>query len=126
MRDLNTLYRAEPALHELDADPAGFEWIDCNDSQRSILSFRRKSRRPEDTLLLICNLTPEPRPNYRIGVPERGEWRELLNGDAPLYGGSGQGNLGGASTSPIPMHGHPYSLNLTLPPLAMIAFKRIG
>src|SRR6185437_8343451 len=100
VEQLNRAFRNEPALHELDADPAGFEWIDCNDSQRSILSFRRKSRRPEDTLLLICNLTPEPRQNYRIGVPEKGEWRELLNGDAPLYGGSGQGNLGGATASP--------------------------
>ncbi|MBI4902173.1 MAG: 1,4-alpha-glucan branching protein GlgB [Acidobacteria bacterium] len=124
VRDLNTLYRAEPALHELDAEPGGFEWIDCNDSQRSILSFRRKSRRAEETLLFVCNFTPEPRPNYRIGVPEKGEYNEILNGDAPLYGGSGQGNLGGTSTSPIPMHGHPHSLNLTLPPLALIAFKR--
>ena len=125
VRDLNTLYRAEPALHELDADPNGFEWIDCRDSQRSVVSFRRKSRRPEDTLLFVCNFTPEPRPNYRIGVPEKGDWQEILNGDAPLYGGSGQGNLGGAGTSPVPMHGHPHSLNLTLPPLAMIAFKRV-
>ncbi len=124
VRDLNTLYRGEPALHELDADPAGFEWIDCNDSQRSIISFRRMTRRQEDTLLFVCNFTPEPRPNYRIGVPERGHWNEILNGDAPLYGGSGQGNLGGAGTSPVPMHGHPYSLNLTLPPLAMVAFKK--
>jgi 1,4-alpha-glucan branching enzyme len=125
VRDLNTLYRAEPALHVLDTDPAGFEWIDCNDSQRSILSFRRKSRRPEDTMLFVCNFTPEPRVNYRVGVPDKGDWREILNGDAPLYGGSGQGNLGGTGASPIPMHGHPYSLNLTLPPLAMIAFKKM-
>jgi len=124
VRDLVTLYRAEPALHELDADPAGFEWIDRDDSRRSILSFRRKSPRPEDTLLFVCNFTPEPRSNYRAGVPENCEWSEILNGDAPLYGGSGQGNLGGASPAPVPMHGHPYSLNLTLPPLAMIAFKK--
>jgi 1,4-alpha-glucan branching enzyme len=124
VRDINTFYRGEPALYERDSEPGGFEWIDCNDSQRSVLSFRRHGRRPEDEIVFVCNFTPEPRTNYRIGVPYTGEWRELLNGDAPLYGGSGQGNVGGAFTTPVPMHGHPQSLNLTLPPLAMLAFKR--
>jgi len=124
VRDLNTLYRGNAALWELDTDWSGFQWIDANDSPRSIISLRRKSRDPNHDLICICNLTPEPRHNYRIGVPARGDWRERLNGDAVLYGGSGQGNLGTVSTTPIPMHGHPHSLNLTLPPLAMIALER--
>ena len=124
VRDLNTFYRGQPALYELDSDHAGFQWIDCNDSQRSIISFRRTGRDPENQVIFVCNFTPEPRQNYRVGVPERGEWRELLNSDAPLYGGSGQGNLGSLETGPLPMHGHPVSLNLTLPPLAMVAFKK--
>jgi 1,4-alpha-glucan branching enzyme len=124
VRDLNTFYRAWPALYELDAEWGGFEWIDCNDSQRSILSYRRKGRDPEGDVLCVCNFTPQPQQNYRIGVPSRGDWQEILNGDAQLYGGSGQGNLGTVSTAPVPMHGRPYSLNLYLPPLAMIALRR--
>jgi 1,4-alpha-glucan branching enzyme len=123
VRDLNTFYRGEPALYELDAEPSGFQWIDCNDAHRSIVSFRRQGRSSQDQVVMVFNFTPEPRSNYRIGVPTRGEWKELLNGDATLYGGSGQGNLGSLFTSPVPMHGHPFSLNLTLPPLAMIALK---
>ncbi len=124
VRDLNTFYRGQPALYERETEAAGFEWIDCNDSQRSIVSFRRRGRDPERELIFVCNFTPEPRQNYRIGVPTRGQWREVLNGDATLYGGSGQGNLGEVGTAPIPMHGQPWSLNLILPPLAMIAFQR--
>ena len=104
--------------------PAGFEWIDCNDHQRSIVSFRRKGRDPDAQVVFVCNFTPEPRRNYRVGVPVHGEWNEVLNGDATLYGGSGQGNLGSVTASPLPMHGQPYSLNLTLPPLAVIALQR--
>ncbi len=84
VRDLNTFYRGEPALYELDADAGGFEWIDCNDSQRSIVSFLRKGRQPGGEVLFVCNFTPEPRQNYRIGVPHAGEWKEVLNGDATL------------------------------------------
>jgi 1,4-alpha-glucan branching enzyme len=124
VRDLNTFYRGEGALYELDYEGAGFEWIDCNDNQRSVLSFRRKCRTPEDQIIFVCNFTPVPRQNYRVGVPAAGEWREVLNGDAELYGGSGQGNAGSVFTTPVPMHGFPSSLNLTLPPLAMIALKR--
>ena len=124
VRDLNTFYRGQPALYELDSDPAGFQWVDANDSQRSIISFRRMGRDPQDQVVFACNFTPEPRQNYRVGVPERGEWKELLNSDATLYGGSGQGNLGSLHTTPMPMHGHPVSLNLTLPPLAVVAFKK--
>ncbi len=124
VRDLNTLYRGEPAMYELDTDSSGFEWIDANDGARSIISFRRRARNRDDEVIFVCNFTPEPWYNYRIGVPHPEHWREILNGDAPLYGGSGQGNAGGAGTTPVPMHGQPHSLNLTLPPLAMIVLKR--
>jgi 1,4-alpha-glucan branching enzyme len=123
VRDLNTLLRGERALYELDSDAAGFEWIDCNDISRSVLSFLRKGYRPEDTLLFVCNFTPVPRPNYRVGAPGGGFWKEILNSDAPLYGGSGQGNMGGVEASPLPMHGRPWSLSITAPPLGVVAFK---
>ncbi len=121
--DLNRTYRSESALHELDCDPAGFEWVDCNDSENSIISLIRKGIAPNDTVLVVCNFTPLPRFNYRIGVPAGGFWRELLNSDAQEYGGSGLGNLGGQEAEPNPHHGRPYSLNLTLPPLAVSFFK---
>jgi 1,4-alpha-glucan branching enzyme len=117
------LYRAEPALYEMDCDPAGFEWMDCTDYQRSVVSFLRHGRRRGDTLLIVCNFTPVPRQNYRVGVPQGGYWRETLNSDAPLYGGSGQGNIGGLSATPLPIHGRPFSVNMTLPPLSVLIFK---
>ena len=116
VEDLNKLYKHKGALHQLDFDPAGFEWIDCNDSQNSGLSFIRKGYSQKDTVLTVCNFTPVPRYNYRVGVPTGGYWREILNSDAKEYGGSGHGNLGGMEASPVPFHGRPYSLNLTLPP----------
>jgi 1,4-alpha-glucan branching enzyme len=121
VRDVNTLYRGAPALHELDADAAGFEWIDCSDRERSVVSFLRRSR-GGDVCLFACNFTPSPRANYRIGAPAAGRWEEVLNSDAPLYGGSGIGNFGGVSASPAPAHGRPHSLSVTLPPLAVVAF----
>jgi 1,4-alpha-glucan branching enzyme len=124
VRDLNTFYRGEPAFHQLDCDPAGFEWVDCNDSEQSVLSLLRKGKSPDDQLLLVCNFTPVPRYNYRVGVPQGGRWEEVLNSDAPLYGGSGQGNMGGVRAAPVPWHGRSYLLNLTLPPLGVIALKR--
>jgi 1,4-alpha-glucan branching enzyme len=123
VRDLNTFYRGEPLLHELDFNPAGFEWVDCKDSQRSIISFLRRGQTPENQLLFVCNFTPVLRENYRVGVPQEGHWKELLNSDAPLYGGSGQGNFGGLSTAPLPIHGRPFSLNMTLPPLGIVVFQ---
>jgi 1,4-alpha-glucan branching enzyme len=126
VRDLNTTYRGQRALHEFDCDPAGFEWIDANDSEQSVISFLRKGRRLEDDLVVVCNFTPIPRHNYKVGVPQRGLWEEVLNSDAPLYGGSGQGNLGGAETAPVPSHGRPYLLNVTVPPLGMVVFRRKG
>jgi 1,4-alpha-glucan branching enzyme len=124
VRDLNTCYRGEPALHEADCDPAGFAWIDCHDSQQSTLSFLRRARSGAQEIAVVCNFTPVPRQNYRVGVPHSGRWRELLNSDATLYGGSGQGNLGGVRTDPVPAHGQLQSLTLTLPPLAIVLFER--
>ncbi|GAB4337564.1 MAG: 1,4-alpha-glucan branching protein GlgB [Dehalococcoidia bacterium] len=122
--DLNRLYREEPALHEADCDPQGFAWIDCNDSDQSTLTFLRRGHDPEDIVVVACNFTPVPRHNFRIGVPFGGRWAEVLNTDAPLYGGSGQGNLGAVDAVPVAMHGHPFSLTVTLPPLAALYFKR--
>ncbi len=101
MRDLNTLYRGSRAFYELDFDPSGFEWIDCNDTQRSVISFLRRGRDSRDVLLFVCNFTPVPRHNYRVGAPSGGYWKEVLNSDAPLYGGSGQGNIGGVEANPL-------------------------
>jgi 1,4-alpha-glucan branching enzyme len=123
VRDLNTLYRGQSSLHEYDFNPAGFEWVDCKDSQRSVISFLRRGRGSEDQILFVCNFTPVVRGNYRVGVPLEGLWREILNSDAPLYGGSGQGNYGGLSTIPLPIHGRPYTLNMRLPPLGVVAFQ---
>ena len=125
-RDVNLLYASEPALYELDHDPAGFEWVDANDSDASVLTFLRKGRPPAPPLLVVCNFTPVVRENYRVGVPHGGRWAEVLNTDAREYGGSGVGNLGGVTARPIPYHGRPYSLNLTLPPLAALFFRGPG
>jgi 1,4-alpha-glucan branching enzyme len=126
VRDLNTLLRCERSLYELDADPSGFEWVDCNDVARSVVSFLRKGRRQGDTLLFLCNFTPVPRHNHRIGAPAGGFWKEIMNSDAALYGGSGQGNMGGVEASPLPLHGRPWSLSVTAPPLGMAVFKPDG
>jgi 1,4-alpha-glucan branching enzyme len=123
VRDINTFLRGEPALYQQDFEPAGFEWIDCHDSQQSVLSFLRRGRDPEDVLACVCNFTPVPRHNYRIGVPRAGYWEEVLNSDATIYGGSGQGNLGGAEATPVAAFGRYYSLNVMLPPLAIVAFR---
>ncbi|MGH9814224.1 MAG: 1,4-alpha-glucan branching protein GlgB, partial [Candidatus Acidiferrales bacterium] len=103
--DLNRLYRAEPALHELDCDPAGFEWVDANDAQQSVVSFLRRGRTTGDLFLVVCNFTPVPRSGYRLGVPRGGHWHELLNSDAELYGGGGWGNWGGLEAEPVASHG---------------------
>jgi 1,4-alpha-glucan branching enzyme len=121
--DLNRILRDEKALHELDFDPAGFSWIDVTDADQSVVSLIRKGRSPQDILVGVFNFTPVPRHNYQIGIPQPGRWLELLNSDAPLYGGSGQGNLGAIEAVPISMHGHRHSLTLTLPPLAALFLK---
>jgi 1,4-alpha-glucan branching enzyme len=123
VEQLNRVYRQESALHELDNDPAGFEWVDANDSATSVLSFLRRGRTPNDVVLVVCNFTPMPRLGYRVGVPFGGYWHELFNSDAHEYGGSDVGNMGGVQASDEPAHGRPYSLRLTLPPLAVLFLK---
>jgi len=150
MRDLNAAYSAEPALHQLDVRPEGFEWVDCNDNEASVISLLRwskQSARPAENqpiaaetssntdaaevveaddrqvVLVVLNHTPVPRPGYRIGVPRGGFWKEILNSDAKEYGGGGMGNYGGVEADEIEHHGRPYSLKLTLPPLAALFFK---
>ena len=123
VRDLNTRYRELDALHRLDCDPAGFQWIEADDADRSVLVYLRRAGADAAPVVVVCNFTPVPRHNYRIGVPGAGRWEEILNSDAPLYGGSGQGNLGGAESVPVASQGFEHSLVVTLPPLAMVAFR---
>jgi 1,4-alpha-glucan branching enzyme len=123
MKDLNHLYRTEPALHELDFNPEGFEWIDFQDWEQSSISFIRKGKKPDEVIVVVFNFTPVPRRNYRVGVPKGGHWQEVLNSDATVYGGSGHGNLGGAEAAPIPAHGREMSLSLVLPPLGVVFLK---
>jgi 1,4-alpha-glucan branching enzyme len=123
VRDLNTLYRGEPALHQRDCDSVGFEWVDCNDWEQSTLCFLRFGKNPKDMILVAFNFTPVPRQLYRIGVPQGGFWEELLNSDAHIYGGSGQGNFGGVMAVPGPWHGRSHMIDVTLPPLGMVFFK---
>jgi 1,4-alpha-glucan branching enzyme len=124
VRDLNRYYRAAPALYQRDFDPAGFAWSDADDAQNSVVGFLRFPSGEGRTLLVACNFTPVPRRNYVLGVPGGGFWREVLNSDATIYGGSGQGNLGGVHAAPLPSHGRPYSLTLSLPPLATVMLEQ--
>jgi 1,4-alpha-glucan branching enzyme len=121
VRDLNFACRSEQALHELDFDAAGFEWLDDNNADLSLIAFERRGRggRP---VVVVCNFTPVPRYGYRVGVAHRGRWRELLNSDAAVYGGGGVGNLGTVDAQPTPVRGRPCSLELTVPPLGVLYF----
>ncbi|MBA3916152.1 MAG: alpha amylase C-terminal domain-containing protein, partial [Acidobacteriales bacterium] len=123
VEQLNRLYRQQPAMHELEMQPGGFEWVDCNDSAQSTLSMLRLGSRPGDTVLIVCNFTPVIRDAYEVGVPSGGFWRELLNSDAKEYGGSGVGNMGGRTAEERPVHGRPFSLRLVLPPLSALFLK---
>jgi 1,4-alpha-glucan branching enzyme len=125
LAQLNRVRRETPALHALDFDPAGFDWIDANDSEQSTLSFLRHAPDRSRSVAAVFNFTPVPRHNYRVGVPDDGRWEELINTDAKEFGGSGQGNLGGVEAAPVGAHGRPYSLNLTLPPLAAVWLRRV-
>ncbi|MFN2445490.1 MAG: 1,4-alpha-glucan branching protein GlgB [Vicinamibacterales bacterium] len=120
VRDLNRLYADEPALHRVDVEPSGFAWIDCHDHQNSVISFLRFADVGDDCVAVLVNFTPVPRERYRIGVPRAGAWSERLNSDAASYGGSNVGNLGCVVAADVPSHGHPYSLTLTVPPLACV------
>jgi 1,4-alpha-glucan branching enzyme len=122
IRDLNQLYRATPALYEQDFSEAGFQWIDCDDADVSVISFLRWGN-TGDPVLVACNFTPVPRAAYRIGVPHAGRWRERLNSDAVDYGGSGQGNLGAVDSEPVDAHGQAHSLSVRLPPLAVVVLS---
>jgi 1,4-alpha-glucan branching enzyme len=121
VRDLNRAYREHPALWEADFEPAGFEWLDASNRDASVISFNRRAR-DGSTVLAVFNFTPVPRLNYVLGVPQPGQWRELVNSDARDYGGSGMGNLGGVASNPVPAHGRAQSITLTLPPLSALLF----
>jgi len=123
LKDLNKFYRTEPAMHELDFERLGFEWLDIQDWEKSIISFVRRARNPDHMVIVICNFTPMPQKNYRVGVPRGGLWREALNSDALEYGGSGQGNLGGVVADPRPYHKRSHSISMTLPPLSVLFFR---
>ncbi|MEM1525265.1 MAG: 1,4-alpha-glucan branching protein GlgB [Nitrososphaerales archaeon] len=123
IKDLNNIYKKERALHKTDFNPSGFEWIDFNDWEQSVISFIRKDLESNEILLIVCNFTPVPRMNYRLGAPRKGFWREILNTDSEYYGGSGLGNLGGVEANQIPFHGRDYSIVITLPPLACLYLK---
>jgi 1,4-alpha-glucan branching enzyme len=121
--DLNRLYRSEPALWEADYDPEGFSWVDCSDQENSVLSFIRQSRDRASQLLVVLNLTPVARRPYRVGLPRGGFWREVLNSDAEIYGGSNQGNLGGVRADDYQVQNQPFSAPFTLPPMSVVVFR---
>jgi 1,4-alpha-glucan branching enzyme len=123
VQDLNATYRREPALHQLDHDPAGFQWIDANDAENSVFSFVRRAADEHELLVVVLNMTPVPRAGYRIGVPFAGTYVEILNSDAELYGGSNLGNAGAVQSEPLEAHGHPQSLRLLLPPLSCVLLR---
>jgi 1,4-alpha-glucan branching enzyme len=131
VRDLNALHRAEPALHALDTDPRGFEWLDASDAEGGTLCFLRRGndRGPgvdaEDVIAVVLNLTPMPHERFRVGLPTAGAWREVLNSDAEVYGGSGTGNLGRVQADPIPWHDRSQSAEIVLPPLACLFFRPV-
>jgi len=125
VRDLNHVYRTRKELHESDCDGAGFAWIDCSDSEASVLSYIRRGADPDRFVIVVCNFTPIVRSNYRVGVPRSGTYREILNTDSAHYGGSNVGNAGAIAADGAPMHGHDQSLAMTLPPLATLIFEPI-
>jgi 1,4-alpha-glucan branching enzyme len=123
IRDLNRLYRASSALHELDCEPQGFEWIEANDPDNSVIAFARRNQARDRLAVVVCNFTPLVRAGYRLGVPAAGWYAEKLNTDSVSYGGSNVGNFGGVSTREEPAHGRPHSLELILPPLATMILE---
>ncbi|HEX2092957.1 MAG TPA: alpha amylase C-terminal domain-containing protein, partial [Longimicrobiaceae bacterium] len=124
MRDLNRLYRREPAFWETDFSHEGFEWIDFHDVHNSVIVFVRRAREAGEELVFACNFTPVPRGGYRVGLPRPGRYLELLNSDAEIYGGSNLGNAGTVESEPVPEHGREHSACLVLPPLAILVLKR--
>jgi 1,4-alpha-glucan branching enzyme len=124
VRDLNHFYRANPALYQVDFHWPGFEWVDFHDADNSVISFIRRAEDPKDWLLFCCNFTPTPHQGYRFGVPEEGFYREIFNTDSELYGGSNMGNGAGVASGPIAMHGRKQSIAITLPPVAVVVFRK--
>jgi 1,4-alpha-glucan branching enzyme len=122
MRDMNHLYKDVPALHEVDFDHAGFQWLDCNDAERSVLSFIRRDKHGGPVIVTL-NLTPVHRDNYRLGVPLAGHYREIMNTDSEVYGGSNIGNAGGVDSEHQGWMDQPYSINMTLPPLSCVILQ---
>jgi 1,4-alpha-glucan branching enzyme len=123
VQDLNTLYRHSPALYRCDTEPESFRWIEANDTDNSVYSFLRLGMEQDPVMLVVSHFTPVPHTGYRIGVPGPGVYREVFNSDAAIYGGSNMGNAGAVDAEPIPSHGFPYSVLLTIPPLATIIFE---
>jgi len=119
---MNHLYKDVPALHELDFNGAGFQWIDCNDAEQSTLSFIRRDKNGGG-VVVVMNMTPVPRVNYRIGVPNPGSYHEIMNTDSEAYGGSNMGNGGGVTAEDHAWMGLPYSVSITLPPLSCVIFR---
>jgi 1,4-alpha-glucan branching enzyme len=126
VRELNNFYRSNPSLYEVDDHYSGFEWIDINDVDNSIISFMRRARDPKDYLVFCCNFTPVPRELYGVGVPDAGFYSEVFNSDSQFFGGSNMGNGGGVMSTPEARHKWPNSIAVTLPPLAVIAFRHAG
>jgi 1,4-alpha-glucan branching enzyme len=126
VRDLNECYLREAALHEIDFQQQGFQWVDCRDAENSVISFLRRGSTTRDVILVVANFTPVPRLNYRVGVPLGGYWQELLNSDAPIYGGTAVGNFGGMNATPVGAHGMFHSLLLSVPPLGVVFLKGKG
>jgi 1,4-alpha-glucan branching enzyme len=123
VEDLNKLYLAEPGLYESDYDPGGFYWIDVADHRNSVISFARRNQDRTSELVVVMNLTPVPRSRYRVGLPRPGGWREVLNSDSAVYGGSNLGNLGGVTAEDYNVHNQSYSAEFTLPPLSILVFQ---
>jgi len=123
VRDLNRHYVEQDALHQRDADPTGFRWLVGDDTANSVFAFLRFAAPDAPPILVIANMTPVPRPGYRIGVPRDGRWHEILNTDSAFYGGSDMGNGGGVHTAPVPSHSEQQSLELLLPPLATLLLR---
>ncbi|QIA09076.1 1,4-alpha-glucan branching protein GlgB [Draconibacterium halophilum] len=124
IKDLNSVYKRFPALYENDFSGEGFKWIDANDSQNSVFSFVRYDKQKKHPVLIVANLTPVPRYNYRVGVPDDAKWQEILNSDAKQYGGSGMGNFGGVDSNPVPYHDEEQSINIMIPPLGIVMFAK--
>ena len=120
VRDLNRVMRSEPALYERDFDPGGFWWLEANDAANNVIAFARASKDGERVLVCVANLAPVPRPDYRLGLPRAGRWREVMNTDSSFYGGTDTGNLGGIEAEPVGWHEQPFSAEVTLPPLGVI------